>query len=475
MFWLLFWLWLLVVGYCWGGAGAAAVAAAGADVGADADTAASAGVGAVAIAVAVACVQWQGEDHECGRTCSQAEGVPEDEGRNVEGMEFGKLFKGSQSKAMQYMFFAERQCFKIPGLESKPKPLNSAGIIGAGLMGGGIAMCCAEAGMKVVLLDVDQKNLERGMSVIQRNYARSVERKSKSQDALRSLMRRGGLFKLGYLSSSGVLRFWGLSFNFIVMAVFLFNVSLAAIITLTITGVILVNVNIITFITTICKIAVTATPAATAIMAIAAVGITNSIYEQVDKLLANITASTSYDALSQCDIVVEAVFENMGLKKKIFATLDQVCKPGTVLASNTSYLNIDEIAGHFFSPANVMRLLENVRGPRTSPDTIATAMAFGSKLKKVTCLVGNCSGFIANRVMGVSGFGYLLHKGLLPHEIDEAAEAYGMRMGPSRMNDLGFYKYDEKRRNSRDPDAEAIIQQVWNNIGVQQKSMTQDS
>ncbi|CAE7828126.1 ehhadh, partial [Symbiodinium sp. CCMP2456] len=246
------------------------------------------------------------------------------DGMNVEGMEFGKLFRGSQSKAMQYMFFAERQCFKIPGLESKPKPLNSAGIIGAGLMGGGIAMCCAEAGMKVVLLDVDQKNLERGMSVIKRNYARSVERKSKSQ-------------------------------------------------------------------------------------------------EQVDKLLANITAATSYDALSQCDIVVEAVFENMDLKKKIFATLDQVCKPGSVLASNTSYLNIDEIAGatkrpqdvigcHFFSPANVMRLLENVRGPRTSPDTIATAMAFGSKLKKVTCLVGNCSGFIANRVMGVSGFGFLLHK-----------------------------------------------------------------
>lgn len=348
------------------------------------------------------------------------------DGMNVEGLEFGKLFRGSQSKAMQYMFFAERQCFKIPGLESKPKALNSAGIIGAGLMGGGIAMCCAESGMKVVLLDVDQKNLERGMSVIKRNYARSVERKSKSQD-------------------------------------------------------------------------------------------------QVDKLLANITASTSYDALSQCDIVVEAVFENMDLKKKIFATLDQVCKPGAVLASNTSYLNIDEIAGatkrpqdvigcHFFSPANVMRLLENVRGPRTSSDTIATAMAFGSKLKKVTCLVGNCSGFIANRVMGVSGFGFLLHKGLLPHEIDEAAEAYGMRMGPSRMNDLvgidlfgrerakagiadpdknvfdamyraerfgqkngkGFYKYDEKRRNSRDPDAEAIIQQVWKNIGVQQKAMAQE-
>merc|ERR1719506_2560821 len=159
------------------------------------------------------------------------------------------------------------------------------------------------------------------------------------------------------------------------------------------------------------------------------------------------TPSSTYDSLSQCDLVVEAVFENMALKKKIFTTLDGVCKPGCILASNTSRLNIDEIAGatkrpqdvvgcHFFSPANVMKLLENVRGPRTSPTTIATAMAFGTKIKKTTCLVGNCDGFIANRVMGVSGYEDLLQGGLMPHQIDQASEYYGMRMGPLRMNDL---------------------------------------
>eukprot|EP00931_Biecheleriopsis_adriatica_P005077 TRINITY_DN10663_c0_g1_i1.p1 TRINITY_DN10663_c0_g1~~TRINITY_DN10663_c0_g1_i1.p1 ORF type:complete len:685 (+),score=165.52 TRINITY_DN10663_c0_g1_i1:162-2216(+) len=360
-------------------------------------------------------------------TCIEAStDRPFQEGMKVEGKEFGKLLMGDQSKALQYMFFAERTCAKIPGLDAKPGPLNNVGIVGAGLMGGGIAMCCAEAGMKVILLDVDQKNLDRGMGVIQKNYARSVQRKSKTQ-------------------------------------------------------------------------------------------------AQVDKIMASITPTTSYDSLKDCDIVVEAVFENMDLKKKIFASFDQVCKPGCILASNTSRLDIDEIANatkrpqdvigcHFFSPANVMRLLENVRGPRTAPSTIATAMAFGTKLKKVTCLVGNCNGFVANRVMGVSGAPTLLQGGLLPHEVDAAAEAYGMRMGPARMNDLvgldlfgreraksgqaepdkfvfdamfklerfgqkngkGFYKYDDKLKHSRDPEAEAIIKKVWQNIGVQPKTMSEE-
>jgi 3-hydroxyacyl-CoA dehydrogenase len=348
------------------------------------------------------------------------------DGMKTEGTEFIKLMRGDQSKALQYMFFAERTCAKIPGLDAAPGPLNAAGIVGAGLMGGGIAMCCAEAGMNVILLDVDQKNLDRGMSVIRKNYQRSVDRKSKSQ-------------------------------------------------------------------------------------------------AQVDKIMARITPSTSYDSLAECDIVVEAVFENMDLKKKIFASFDKVCKPGCILASNTSRLNIDAIAGatqrpqdvigcHFFSPANVMKLLENVRGPRTAPRTIATAMAFGKKLKKITCLVGNCDGFIANRVMGVSGAVGLIQDGLMPHQIDGAAEAYGMKMGPFRMNDLvgldlfgreraqsgaaqpdkvifdamyklerfgqkngkGFYKYDDKLRCSRDPDAEAVIQQVWKNNGTQPKNKSQE-
>merc|ERR1719384_2619687 len=134
-----------------------------------------------------------------------------------------------------------------------------------------------------------------------------------------------------------------------------------------------------------------------------------------------------------CDIVIEAVFENMKIKQEVFTKFDAVCKPGCILASNTSGLNIDLIASatkrpedvigcHFFSPANVMRLLENIRGSKSSPRTIATAMAFGVKIKKVTCLVGNCPGFVANRVFGVSGSGRLVQKGLLPWEVDVASE-----------------------------------------------------
>eukprot|EP00928_Gymnodinium_smaydae_P030371 TRINITY_DN22617_c0_g1_i1.p1 TRINITY_DN22617_c0_g1~~TRINITY_DN22617_c0_g1_i1.p1 ORF type:complete len:396 (-),score=94.19 TRINITY_DN22617_c0_g1_i1:188-1375(-) len=287
-------------------------------------------------------------------------------------------------------------------------------------------MSSQESSRDVHVLDVDAKNLERGMTVIKKNYARSVERKSKSQ-------------------------------------------------------------------------------------------------AQVDQILARFKPSTSYSDFAQVDIVVEAVFENMELKKKIFKTLDEVCKKGCILASNTSRLNIDDIASvttrpedvvgcHFFSPANVMKLLENVRGPRTSDVTIATAMAFGQKLKKVTCLVGNCNGFIANRVMGVSGFGALVNGGILPQQIDAAAEAYGMKMGPARMNDLvgldlfgrerekakiakpdtivhdalyklgrfgqkngkGFYKYDEKRKHSVDPEAEEIVRNCWKTAGVQPRSLTEE-
>merc|ERR1712190_587023 len=177
-------------------------------------------------------------------------------------------------------------------------------------------------------------------------------------------------------------------------------------------------------------------------------------------ILASMTPTTTYASLSDADIVVEAVFENMDLKKKIFAEFDKVCKPGCILASNTSRLDIDDIANatkrpadvvgcHFFSPANVMKLLENVRGPRTSDRTIATAMAFGKKIGKVTCLVGNCNGFIANRVMGVAGQGALLKDGLMPHAIDGAAEAYGMKMGPFRMADLvGLDLFGRERARS---------------------------
>lgn len=349
-----------------------------------------------------------------------------EQGMAVEQKEFLKLLMGNQSKALQYMFFAQRACAKVPGLTAKPGPLNAVGIVGSGLMGGGIAMCCAEAGMKVTLLDIDQANLERGMGVIKKNYQRSVDRKSKTQ-------------------------------------------------------------------------------------------------AKVDEILSRITPSSSYDSLAGVDIVIEAVFENMALKKKIFAQLDQVCKPGCILSSNTSRLDIDEIANatkrpqdvigcHFFSPANVMPLLENVRGPRTGPVAIATAMELGKKIKKVTCLVGNCNGFIANRIMGVSQSDKLMNSGLMPAQVDAASEAYGMKMGPARMGDLvgldlfgreraetgaadpktvvtdamyaanrfgqkngkGFYKYDDKLKCMPDPDADALIHAVWKNRGVQPMTMSQE-
>jgi len=306
--------------------------------------------------------------------------------------------------------------------------LDSVGIVGSGTMGGGIAMCCAEAGMRVVLLDIDQKSLDRGLGVIKKNFTRSVQRKSKTQ-------------------------------------------------------------------------------------------------AQVDGYVSSIKGTLDYADFKDCDIVVEAVFENMKIKQEIFARFDAACKPGCILASNTSGLNIDSIASatkrpedvigcHFFSPANVMRLLENIRGAKTSPRTIATAMAFGVKIKKVTCLVGNCPGFVANRVMGQSQGQKLMHSGIMPQAIDDASETFGFKVGPFRMNDIvgldlmarervrnktadpaklvidamyaaerlgqkngkGYYRYGEGAdpRGSPDPEVAQIIEQVWKNNGVTPRNSTQD-
>jgi len=231
----------------------------------------------------------------------------------------------------------------------------------------------------------------------------------------------------------------------------------------------------------------------------------------------------NYGDFKDCDIVVEAIFENMKIKQDIFQKLDEVCKPGCILASNTSGLNIDKVAGatkrpedvigcHFFSPANVMRLLENIRGAKSNPRTIATAMAFGVKIKKVTCLVGNCPGFVANRMMGASGIGKLLQTGMFPWDVDAAAEAFGFRVGPCRMNDIvgldlfsrererakianpdkvvtdalyavgrygqktakGYYDYGEDRRGAPSPETEQIVRKVWSNTGVQPRSLSQE-
>lgn len=219
-------------------------------------------------------------------------------------------------------------------------------------MGGGIAMCIANAGLPVFLLEMNQEPLDRGMETIRKNYASTV--------------------KKGRLSQ-----------------------------------------------------------------------------EKMDQRLALITPTASYDDIADADFIIEAVFEEMDVKKEVFAKLDQVCKPEAILASNTSTLDVDEIASatkrpdkvigtHFFSPANVMRLLEAVRGDASSKETIATTMKLGKTLRKITVLAGNCDGFIGNRMVFRYGnqANYMLEEGALPDQVDGVAYDFGLPMGPIAMSDM---------------------------------------
>ena len=277
-----------------------------------------------------------------------------DEGLKKEGEYFLECLLHPQREAMIHIFFGERAASKISDVpkDTKVKDIKKAGIIGSGTMGGGIAMCFANAGIPVHIIDQDQDNLTRGVSVIEKNYDFMVG--------------RGKL-----------------------------------------------------------------TP------------------EQKDIVFGLVTSSLDYKDISDCDIVIEAVYENLDLKHEIFKSLDEHVKEGAILASNTSGLDIDSIAAvtkrpdmvvgtHFFSPANIMRLLEVVRGADTSNETLATIMAVGKKLKKAAVVALNAPGFIGNRML----FGYtaqanmLLLEGALPHQIDQAMESFGLNMGPFRMMDL---------------------------------------
>ena len=277
-----------------------------------------------------------------------------DEGLKKEGEYFLECLLHPQREAMIHIFFGERAASKISDVpkDTKVKDIKKAGIIGSGTMGGGIAMCFANAGIPVHIIDQDQDNLTRGVSVIEKNYDFMVG--------------RGKL-----------------------------------------------------------------TP------------------EQKDIVFGLVTSSLDYKDISDCDIVIEAVYENLDLKHEIFKSLDEHVKEGAILASNTSGLDIDSIAAvtkrpdmvvgtHFFSPANIMRLLEVVRGADTSNETLATIMAVGKKLKKAAVVSLNAPGFIGNRML----FGYtaqanmLLLEGALPHQIDQAMESFGLNMGPFRMMDL---------------------------------------
>jgi 3-hydroxyacyl-CoA dehydrogenase len=267
---------------------------------------------------------------------------------------FTECLFSDQSKALIHVFFSERQVGKIPGLakDTPTIPIRRAAVVGAGTMGGGITMTYANAGIPVLLKEVNQEALDRGLATIRKNYAASV--------------------------SKGRL-----------------------------------------------------TPA------------------QMEQRLARIEPTLTYDRFGEADIVVEAVFEGMALKKQVFAELDRVARPDAILASNTSTLNIDEIASatsrprqvighHFFSPANVMRLLEIVRGAQTSPTVIATSLALAKTLGKVGVLVGNCRGFVGNRMFHPyqREAQFLLEEGARVEEVDAALVDFGMAMGPLAVGDL---------------------------------------
>jgi 3-hydroxyacyl-CoA dehydrogenase len=340
----------------------------------------------------------------------------------------------TQSKALIHAFFGERAVSKIPDVpkETKTHDIKRAAVIGAGTMGGGIAMNYANAGIPVIVKETAQDALDRGIATIRKNYENSVKKGRFSQAVM-------------------------------------------------------------------------------------------------DQRMALITPQLTYDGFDQADIIVEAVFEGMALKKEIFAAIDKIAKPDCVLASNTSTLSIDEIASatgrpqmvighHFFSPANVMRLLEIVRGAKTSKEVIATSMALAKKLNKVGVLAGNCRGFIGNRMIHCYGreAQFLIEEGAAVEQVDGAIYDFGLAMGPLAMGDLagldvgwrirkefkhlekpgvriphvadalcelgrfgqktgkGYYAYDANRKPSPDPEVTALIEKVAKDHGIQRHSVTNE-
>ena len=357
------------------------------------------------------------------RCIEAAANLPFDEGLAVERKLFMELMGGPQSSAQRYYFFAERAANKVPDIP-KDTPLidiDKAGVLGAGTMGGGIAMNFANAGIPVVIVERDQEALDRGLGVVRKNYERSRS----------------------------------------------------------------------------------TTP------------------EQVEQRMSLITGSTVKSDFADCDIVVEAVFEDMELKKSIFRELDEICRPGAVLASNTSALDIDEIAAatlrpdsvigmHFFSPANVMKLLEVVRGERSSHSVVATAMAVGKRIGKVAVLVGVCHGFVGNRMLFQRRLeaDRLVLEGATPAQVDRVLYDFGFPMGPFAMSDLagldigwraetstgstirelmcesgrlgqkngrGYYTYDpETRAATPDAEVERMIQSFAIEQGHEQREVTDE-
>jgi len=360
--------------------------------------------------------------------------LPFAEGCKRERELFNECLYGPQSKALIHAFFGEREVAKVPGItkDTPVREIKKAAVIGAGTMGGGIAMNFANAGIPVRLREATQEALDRGVATIRKNYSNSVANGRFSQDVM-------------------------------------------------------------------------------------------------DQRMALITPQLTWDGFEEADIITEAVFEGMALKKEIFAEIDHIAKPGCILASNTSTLSIDEIASatkrpqdvigtHYFSPANVMRLLEIVRGAATGLDVIATCMALARTLKKVGVLVGNCRGFVGNRMIHCYGreAQFLVEEGATPEQVDSALYEWGMAMGPLAMGDLagldvgwrirkefkhlevpgvrvphisdelcergrygqktraGYYKYDENRKPSNDPEVAAIIAEVAAREGITRREISKE-
>ena len=313
--------------------------------------------------------------------------LPFVEGAAFEARLFNECRVSPQSKAMRHLFFAERLATKIPGLprDVALRSLRSVGIVGAGTMGGGIAMNFANAGIPVVLVEASQDALDRGLDLVRKNYDASAAK--------------------GKLTT-----------------------------------------------------------------------------QQAEQRMGLLNGTLDYAALTACDLVIEAVFENMDLKSQVCARLGQICKPGAIIATNTSTLNVDVLAEasgrpadvvgmHFFSPANVMRLLEVVRGVKTAPEVLATVMQVARTIKKVAVVAGVCYGFIGNRMAEVymREAEFLLMEGAEPQQIDAAAEALGMAMGPCRMLDMAGIDVGAKTVIERgkagglpaDPSYRALVQELF--------------
>ena len=332
-----------------------------------------------------------------------------------------ELMTGPQSAAQRYYFFAERAANKIPDIP-KDTPLidvQKVGVLGAGTMGGGIAMNFVNVGIPVTIVERDQAALDKGLGVVRKNYERSRS----------------------------------------------------------------------------------TTP------------------EQVEERMALITGSTTKQDFADCDMVIEAVFEDMELKQSIFRELDEICKPGALLASNTSALDVNKIAEvtsrpesvigmHFFSPANVMKLLENVRGDKSSDSVVATTMAIGKKIGKVSTMVGVCPGFVGNRMLFMRGAEAerMLLEGATPAQVDKVLFDFGFPMGPFSMSDLagldigwkqeksssstirevlcengrrgqkngmGYYTYDaETRAATPDKEVEQLIKDFAIGKGIEQREVS---